>query len=591
MGIDVLPPDVNYSGLDFEIQERPADTAATAHRDPQQGYAFPVPEGSAIRFGMAAVKNVGEGPVQVIIEARKAGGPFASLEDFCDRVDLRQCNKRALECLVKVGAFDRFGKRSQLLDVIDQMVAHSAGVHSARESGQLSMFDLLGGAAAAEVAPIRLPDLEEVKGRDRLQWEKELLGVYAMSHPLHHLSVDLKNMVTCACNELDVVHDGKNVLLAGMIAGVRTITTKKGDLMAFVQLEDMQGQCEVVVFPRTYAEAKDKLVPDNVVLIKGKAQTREGQTSLLADSIQTYVDVPIAKEDEALRYQQPLLDTGPTINGEIVAERRAPIYNDAQADAGGLDDDAFDDDGFFPPADENPFRDDPPVWMDDEPQPVSQPARSPAAQGVGKGVKQTNGSHVKASQAKPAPQEKAETVAPEVKTQEPDVPASPRKTPSEALQPSGDQEKPTKPQGVKSHTKGAAKIADESPAGSSGNAATNGDKHSNGHNNGEARTNGHTNGHTHSARQEPRTLHITFRRSGDLDRDKFRLKEIYDTVRDPRGRDRFRIVLKIDGVACTLAFPNDPCTISERLTGELTTHFRVDVKVEEQEQSTAHGPM
>jgi len=106
MGIDVLPPDVNYSGLDFEIQQRPAETSSNAHRDPMLSYPFPIPEGSAIRFGMAAIKNVGEGPVQVIIAARKAGGPFKSLEDFCDRVDLRQVNKRALECLIKVGAVE-----------------------------------------------------------------------------------------------------------------------------------------------------------------------------------------------------------------------------------------------------------------------------------------------------------------------------------------------------------------------------------------------------------------------------------------------------------------------------------------------------
>ena len=117
MGIDVLPPDVNYSGLDFEIQNLPEDTPSTANRDQQIAYHFPVPEGSAIRFGMAAVKNVGEGPVEVIQSAREEGGPFTSLEDFCDRVDLRQVNKRALECLIKVGALDRFGKRSQLLAV------------------------------------------------------------------------------------------------------------------------------------------------------------------------------------------------------------------------------------------------------------------------------------------------------------------------------------------------------------------------------------------------------------------------------------------------------------------------------------------
>ena len=112
MGVDVLPPDVNYSGLDFEIQLRPPETQTMAHRDPSLGYPFPVPEGSAIRFGMAAIKNVGEGPVEAILAARDEGGAFTGLEEFCDRVDLRKVGKRPLEFLIKAGALDRFGFRS-----------------------------------------------------------------------------------------------------------------------------------------------------------------------------------------------------------------------------------------------------------------------------------------------------------------------------------------------------------------------------------------------------------------------------------------------------------------------------------------------
>ena len=123
----------------------------------------------------------------------------------------------------------------------------------------------MGDAAGIEIMPIRLPDLEEVKGREKLQWEKELLGVYTVSHPLQNLGFDLKRVVSCACNEMDESYDGKNVVLAGMITNVRTINTKKGDPMAFVQIEDFQGQCEVVVFPRTYVEVKEKLVLDAVL--------------------------------------------------------------------------------------------------------------------------------------------------------------------------------------------------------------------------------------------------------------------------------------------------------------------------------------
>ena len=315
MGVDVLPPDVNYSGLDFEIQLRPPETQTMAHRDPSLGYPFPVAEGSAIRFGMAAIKNVGEGPVEAILAARDEGGAFTGLEEFCDRVDLRKVGKRPLEFLIKAGALDRFGFRSQLLAVLDQMVAQSTSVHDARDAGQLSMFDLMGGSGDAHVTPIRLPDIEEVKGKEKLTWEKELLGVYSISHPLLQLDVDLKKVTSCSCAELDERFDGKGVTLAGLIAGIRTINTKKGDQMAFVQLEDLQGSCEVVFFPKTYAEYKDKLVADAVVIVKGKAQTREGETSLLAEIVQTHFDKVVTIGEDPQRYQPPLTLAAPTLNG------------------------------------------------------------------------------------------------------------------------------------------------------------------------------------------------------------------------------------------------------------------------------------
>ena len=202
---------------------------------------------------------------------------------------------------------------------IDQLVAQSASVHDARDSGQLSMFDLMGGTGEeAHVSPIKLPDVEEVKGKEKLQWEKELLGVYSISHPLLQIDVDLKKVTTCSCAELDERYDGKGVTLAGMITGVRTINTKKGDAMAFVQLEDLQGACEAVFFPKTYAEYKDKLVSDTVIIVKGKAQTREGETSLLAEIVQTHFDTATVVNDEPARYQTPLFAGAPTMNGQTL---------------------------------------------------------------------------------------------------------------------------------------------------------------------------------------------------------------------------------------------------------------------------------
>jgi hypothetical protein len=646
MGIEVLPPDVNYSGLDFEIQTRPDDVEPSSRRDGHMAYNFPVPEGSAIRFGMAAVKNVGEGPVKVILAAREEGGPFQSLEDFCERVDLRQVNKRALECLIKVGAFDRFGKRSQVLEVIDQLVAQSASVHAARDSGQLSMFDLMNdmmGADATSVSPIVLPNIEEAKGRDRLTWEKELLGVYAMSHPLQAMSVDVGNIVTCGCSELDERYDGKNVLLVGMIASVRTINTKKGDQMAFVQLEDMGGQGEVVVFPRTYAEVKEILVPDSIVMVKGKAQAREGQTSLLADSFQNYVDQIISVGPDP-QYQKPLLDVTPTINGFHMEE--GPMSDDSErstatggnaysgrgfAGLSGFDDD---DSGF---GEESPFANEPPVWLGGEESAKPAPALpiSPAANKTNTGsseeaapdnpylhesrnLREEDGDFEiglpKSLQGDASLLEELETVEqPNEPEQQPATPSGERKEireeaaranpylhESRNLREEDEDFEIALPKALQDDPTLLEEVA--KVVAKDGDAKTPEPAHSNGHASNGHETNGHgangngangngangngskgngSNGHTQPNTSGKRTMQIVFRPSGDVDRDKYRLKQIVDTVRDPKGRDQFLIMIKASGKTTTLAFPDDPCSISDRLRNELSKFFRVDVQVKE----------
>lgn len=615
MGISVLPPDVNYSGLDFDIQDIPPGVEALKP-DPMLAFKFPVPSGSAIRFGMAAVKMVGEGPVKVILDARREGGPFKSLEEFADRVDLRKVGKRPLECLIKVGAFDRFGKRSQLLAVIDQMVGNSASVHDARASGQLSMFDLLAGGAAASISPIRLPDVEEVKGREKLTWEKELLGVYAASHPMQSLGIDMSKIVTCYCNELSEEHNGKNVTLAGMITSVRTINTKKGDQMAFVQLEDRQGQCEVVVFPRTYAEVKEKLVPDTLVIMKGKAQTREGQTSLLVDSIQNYVDQAVAAGgEEPIKYQSALLDVTPTFNGMVINEANEE-YVESLTDGFAV----TEEDDFGGSPEENPFRNELPSWLGGAPPkvaaaapPVSQQPTTPPPPTVEKAAPpSTPAEKPKAASTPPANASVVDTspVTPAPPASEGNKRLSITSSLTAALTQTtkgheqsnltsnghdhngnGDAaptSAPAKP--VENHT--ATPTGQETDAHNDMKAPTsNGSSNrtkvvANGNGNGSngSTNGGHRNAHlpdSQAPRLHERRLQINFRRSGNLERDKYRLKEIYDHVRDPRGRDRFFIVLESNGQRCELAFPNDPCSISERLLGELTKHFRLEVTVED----------
>jgi DNA polymerase-3 subunit alpha len=644
MGISVLPPDVNYSGLDFEIQDLPED-AEPVKGDPMISYKFPVPANSAIRFGMAAVKMVGEGPVQLILAARKEGGRFTSLEDFADRVDLRKVGKRPLECLIKVGAFDRFGKRSQLLAVIDQMVANSVSVQDARASGQLSMFDMLGAGGAAAISAIKLPDIEEVKGREKLLWEKEFLGVYAASHPMQGLSIDMSKIVTCYCNELSEEHHDKNVILAGMISDVRVINTKKGDQMAFVNLEDLQGKCEVVVFPRTYAEVKEQLVPDTIVVMKGKAQTRDGQTNLLVDSIQNYVEQAVASGEDPIQYQRPLLDAAPTVNGLVVSTAAAADFVAAEGSAGeDDDDDAFGADQDRSPlllrddvdamisreesgssGEENPFANDAPAWMGmAAPEPVGLVAAPPTptavvapAPSVADGATAAADSLDHAEVAEPvdtiAADDGPASAQPEqvasATNMAPEMGAAVVAAPAKRLNVSGSLaslaaataaagHRPPPPSSDSVDRPAAkATLAPTSAAQDAAPAPEGGAVPSNGHSgedqpepgNGQSNgaQNGHHNGSGNGHRQAPRRLrhngrhiHITFRRSGDLARDKFRLKEIFDRVRDPRGRDEFFILVETNGQRYELAFPNDPCTISERLVNELTKHFRVDVAVD-----------
>ena len=564
MGIQVLPPDVNYSGLDFEKQAVPADSAQLAlSKDPSLQFDFPVPDGAAIRFGMAAVKNVGEGPVNVILANRREEGPFQGLEDFCDRVDLRQVNKRALECLIKVGALDRFGRRRQLLDVLDQMMARSAANQSARESGQISMFDLMGDAGQPQAVPIQLPPVEEAKSRERLLWEKELLGVFASSHPLQQLNVDLSAIVTCSCAELNESYDERTVTVAGMIASIRTTLTKKSDKMAFVQLEDLQGQCEVVVFPRTYQEFHEQLEQDRVVLVKGKAQSRNGRTSVLADSIQTAVDVAREIVSDEEKYQVRLLDV-PTFNGMTGDDDGLDEDSDgAEAPLAGLPrvlggdllqeprngysgqsvavktppppvvrlpeplPEAFDpfadtDYNDLPPLEASPFANEIPDWMLAEmgggaPKPQAGRPEKPTA----------NGSH-SGKNGKAAPTPRPSVAPPAIAPQ-----ATAAPPPAVALPPQAQEVQ--RPRSAIPY----------------------------------------------SAATPRRVLHITFSRCGQLERDKYRLREIVEAVRDPKGRDTFLIVMESEGSRHQLLFPNEYCTVSDRLVNDLRTHFRVDVAVEE----------
>ena len=278
LSIPVLPPDINVSRLGFTIEE-------------QDG------EASAIRFGMGAVKNVGEGPIEAILEAREAGGGFDDLDDFCRRVDLRQVNRRALESLIQVGTLEPFGRRAQLLPIADRIIGLSASLHQAQDAGQLSMFgDATGVHLAAEDTilppPHQVPDIPR---KEILGWEKELVGIYISEHPLKQVMDRLNDVLSGSVGTLPEERSGQQVTVAGMVQRVYRHTTKKGNEMAFVTLEDMQGSCDVVVFPSIWKETRDIWQPEQILVVNGKVDSsRRDEPSLLCSWVKRPEDVSVA---------------------------------------------------------------------------------------------------------------------------------------------------------------------------------------------------------------------------------------------------------------------------------------------------------
>jgi DNA polymerase-3 subunit alpha len=264
MGIDVQPPSVNTSGWDFTIEDRPGGK-------------------NAIRFGLGAVKNVGKGPVDAILEARE-DEPYTDINDFARRVDLRQVNKRPLECLIKVGALDMFGSRSALLTVLDQLLSISASHFRASDAGQISMFGMSTGISDEITLPKGAP---EANRREFLEWERELIGLYVSDHPLSPVMDALTQVVTHFSGQLAEATAGEKVRVAGIVTRVRPHQTKTGKSMGFVTLEDVQGNIELVVFPRTWDKYWEALEVDKVVLVDGKVDAQSGDPKVLVDSVTT----------------------------------------------------------------------------------------------------------------------------------------------------------------------------------------------------------------------------------------------------------------------------------------------------------------
>ena len=253
MKIEVLPPDVNESGLRFTVV------------------------GDTIRFGLSAVKNVGDNCVDSIIAAREDGA-FEDIYDFCERVDPTTYNKRTIESLVKCGAFDGTGySRAAMLEVHVKAVDRvGKGLRGASED-QVCMFE------AAEIAPAKpeIPDTEDEQ-RHSLEWEKETLGLYVSDHPLRPVLHKLKKHISTTVSDLESCRDGAMVWVGGLATSVRINTTRKGDNMAMLQLDDMRGLAEVMVFPRVYSNCSGCVREDAVLKVKGRVERKEGLPRIVA---------------------------------------------------------------------------------------------------------------------------------------------------------------------------------------------------------------------------------------------------------------------------------------------------------------------
>ena len=266
--IKILAPDVNESGRDFTVLPN-----------------------KTIRFGLAGIKSTGGAAVEAIISARSEGGPFTSLTDFCCRVNMRVVNKRVVEHLIKSGAMDSFGaRRSQLLAVIDQAIDLGAACQRDRANGQLGLF---GDDQTFGMEEIRLPQLPEIPKQTLLQYEKELLGFYVTDHPLSEYKEVMQRFMPLHqfIGETQV-QDNQFVRVAGIISGCTIKTTKSGDTMALLTLEDFTGRFPVIVFPKSYQACIRDVFEDNVVSIEGRFSVDERESKIIAMSVHSLSSKP-----------------------------------------------------------------------------------------------------------------------------------------------------------------------------------------------------------------------------------------------------------------------------------------------------------
>ncbi|MCI0714007.1 MAG: DNA polymerase III subunit alpha [Chloroflexi bacterium] len=508
MGIDILPPNINKSSSDFDIE---ADDNGQRH----------------IRFGLGAIKNLGLGAVDYIIGERETSGPFKNLDDFLDRCSASDIGKRGLESAIKVGAFDEFGNRPTLLHNIDKLVKHSVERHKAAEVGQVSMFDILGGSGGDNSATSIVNVLEAPPNpadkREQLRWEKELVGMYVTDHPLEMIMDKLDKIITHNSHEIreaGAVLNSQSVIIAGLVTSIRTIITKNGDSMAILQVEDIGGKIECVMFPRIWGTFRDLVEEDRVLVIRGKAEDRQSEMQIIVDSVSQNFDVAYSEELEELRQSNfswlPQNDSDP-VNNRFFED--IPTYIDD-----GLDDDEDDDEA----EEDDIIEDGDSVEIDDveaPPETVAEAVVVPAA---------------------PVPEEMEDELVQDIEvivTEEADYPVSPPK--DELYEPVDDYESYTTEQPVNGHDSlvdaAGRLIAPPAPAAVPRKVTT---------------------------RQQ---LVVTLYRSGDDERDYRLLRWIYSAAMAYPGGDELRVYAQFPGQEdrLTMDFPDLTILVCEALINKL----------------------
>jgi DNA polymerase-3 subunit alpha len=259
LGIKVLPPDINKSYASFAIEKDDENKPA-------------------IRFGLASIKNVGSSPIEHILSGRGTDGDFKSIEDFCYRTDLRNINKKVLESLIKVGVLDPLGSRKTLLESLNKMISLSQTKQKTKESGQVSMFDLWGQSVPTPHAGCQQAE-EEVSAKQKLMWERELLGVY-FSQPLDFLAREPSSPGVVSCGEINMDMVEETVTVRGMVVSVRQAHTKDNRPFVVASIEDLDASIEAIAWPRLYESTQGIWQEGNILSIKGVVKIRDGELQL-----------------------------------------------------------------------------------------------------------------------------------------------------------------------------------------------------------------------------------------------------------------------------------------------------------------------